>query len=122
MANEQNLKRLSSKEARENGSKGGKASVKSRKRKKEIKEQLEYILQLPVTDFFTKNDMSDLGIEEDDMNNQMLLVATLFKKATEGNMRAIDTIIDMVEPQEKNISIQAKSEELKKLLEECKIE
>lgn len=44
MANEQNLKRLTSEEAREFGRKGGKASAKARAKRKTLKEELLLLL------------------------------------------------------------------------------
>lgn len=44
MANEQNLKRLTSKEARDLGRKGGKASAKARQKRKTLKEELLLLL------------------------------------------------------------------------------
>ena len=44
MANEQNLKPLSTEKAREIGAKGGKASVKARRKKKEFRELFEKML------------------------------------------------------------------------------
>lgn len=68
--NEQNLKPLSTKKAREIGSKGGKASGKSRRKKKYIKEQLETMMLLDLTDTTLTNNMRRLGIEEDNMTIQ----------------------------------------------------
>lgn len=45
MANEQNLKRLTSEEAREIGRKGGKASAKARQKRKTLKEELILLLE-----------------------------------------------------------------------------
>ena len=107
MANQKNLKpfnTMSSEEAVKIQTKGGYASVEARKKKKVFKKQMEQILELPISNFFQKQDMEELGIKEEDMNNQMLLVATLFKKAIDGNVKAIDTIFEMVDPIEQNIN------------------
>lgn len=107
MANQKNLKpfnTMSSEEAVKIQTKGRYASVEARKKKKAFKKQMEQILELPISNFFQKQDMEELGIKEEDMNNQMLLVATLFKKAIDGNVKAIDTILEMVDPIEQNIN------------------
>lgn len=71
--NEQNLipqnKRTKS-EQTEIAKKGGKASGKSRRKKKYIKEQLETLMLLDLTDTTLTNNMRRLGIEEDDMTIQ----------------------------------------------------
>ena len=73
MANEQNLipqnKRTKS-EQTEIAKKGGKASGKSRRKKKYIKEQLETLMSLDLTDTTLTDNMRRLGIEEDDMTIQ----------------------------------------------------
>ena len=46
--NEQNLKRLSSNEARELGKKGGKKSAEVRRKKKRMKETMQLLLNLKV--------------------------------------------------------------------------
>ena len=71
--NEQNLKPLNKRtktEQREIAKKGGKASGKSRRKKKYIKEQLETLMLLDLTDTTLTNNMRRLGIEEDDMTIQ----------------------------------------------------
>lgn len=94
MANEQNLRSLSTKEAREIGSKGGKASVQSRKRKKTMKEAMNLLLSKDVSDG-NKQVLKQLGLEENDMNNQMLAVVSLFQSAVNGNVAAMRLIADI---------------------------
>lgn len=71
MANNiENLKPLSTKKAREIGSKGGKASVRARRKKKFLKEQLETLMLLDLPENKLKDDMRKLGIEEADLSIQ----------------------------------------------------
>ena len=94
MANEQNLipgNKRSQSEARENGRKGGKKSGEVRRKRKAMKEQMEMLLALPcnVKDSYG-NDMAEIlsqmfGIDKDDIDNQMLLIASLWKTATNSN-------------------------------------
>ena len=73
MANEQNLipqNKRTKTEQREIAKKGGKASGKSKRKKKYIKEQLETLMLLDLTDTTLTNNMRRLGIEEDDMTIQ----------------------------------------------------
>lgn len=76
MANVENLKVLTSKEARANGSKGGKASVKARNKRKKLKEELLLLL------------------ETDDTQNKMSLA--LIKKALDGDIKAFEVIRDTI--------------------------
>ena len=98
MANEQNLvpfgERTES-EQREIASAGGKASGKSRRRKKSLKQKMQLLLSLPAAD----NDQTELaamGIDPEDMDNEMVLVKALFLAAAEGDTKAFDRIQDVL--------------------------
>lgn len=98
MPNIENLKLKDSNqsrdEARENGRKGGIASGEARRRKKALKEQLDLLLSLPVTNTKTKNKIKKLGIEEDDIDNQMAMTVSIYQKASKGNVKAYELIRD----------------------------
>jgi hypothetical protein len=94
MANEENLKRLNSREARENGKKGGKASVESRRRKKSMKEAMNKLLSLDVSEN-NKQLLTQLGLEDSDMNNQMLVMVSAFQKAINGDVSAMNFIANI---------------------------
>ena len=77
MANEQNLKPVSSKkEARERGRKGGLASVEARRKRKSLKEELLLML-------------------EDEELQQSVAIA-LIKQAQNGNIRAFGMLRDTI--------------------------
>lgn len=94
MANEQNLipgNKRSQSEARENGQKGGIKSGKVRRQRKAMKEQAELLLSLPfnLTDKKgneLKGVLKKLGIDEDNIDNQMAMIVALWKTAL-GNGR-----------------------------------
>lgn len=98
MANEQNLVPNSTRtpsERRENASKAGVASGKARRRKKSMKQKMQLLLSLPAAD----NDQAELtamGVDPEDMDNEMVLVKALFLAAAEGNTRAFDRIQDVL--------------------------
>lgn len=98
MANEQNLVPNSARtpsERRENASKAGVASGKARRRKKSMKQKMQLLLSLPAAD----NDQAELtamGVDPEDMDNEMVLVKALFLAAAEGNTRAFDRIQDVL--------------------------
>ncbi len=94
MANEQNLRQLTTSEAREIGAKGGKASVKSRRRKKSMKEAMNLLLDLPVSEK-NKEFLQSLGIDEEDANNQMMVMVAAFKEAVNGNTHAMNFIANV---------------------------
>lgn len=101
MANEQNLIHFTSNQSREeakrNGRKGGKRSGEVRRRRKAMKEQMEMLLSLP---FKKSNDfdfMKNLGIEENEIDNQMALIVALYGKALKGDVQAFNTIREVTQ-------------------------
>lgn len=98
MANEKNLvpfdERTES-EQRKIASAGGKASGVARRRKKNLKQKMQLLLSLPAAD----NDQEELavmGVDPEDMDNEMVLVKALFVAAAEGDTRAFDRIQDVL--------------------------
>lgn len=81
MANNENLRKLTTKEAREIGRKGGKASVKARRKKKQLKELLELALSQP---------------HEDGEDNYYAITAALIQEALSGNTKAFEVIRDTI--------------------------
>lgn len=98
MANEQNLvphRFQSGSEARESGSKGGKASGAARRRKRSLKEAADYYLSLsPSTDIW--NNLSIDGVEPEDIDNQMAVIAGMTREAILGNPKAAKVLHDIV--------------------------
>lgn len=95
MANEQNLIPFTSEqnreEAKKNGQKGGIKSGEVRRKRKAMKEQAELLLSLPfnLTDKKgneSKEVLKKLGIDEDNIDNQMAMIVALWKTAL-GNGR-----------------------------------
>lgn len=94
MANEKNLipfDERSVNEARENGRKGGINSGKSRRRKRSMKEAMNLLLDLPVSEE-NKKQLQLLGIDEKDANNQMMMMVAAFREAVSGNTQAMSFI------------------------------
>ena len=95
--NEQNLKPMNTRsknEARENGKIGGKKSGEVRRKRKTIREQLEFLMSLPIQDEVTKEKLEKMGIKSDNMDNQMLMNVSLYKQALKGNTKAIEIVRD----------------------------
>lgn len=83
MANEQNLKPLTTKKAREIGSKGGKASVEARRKKRDLRNAIEILLE---TDIKGKNGEIKSGAEA--------IAIAQFQKALKGDTRAFEVLRD----------------------------
>lgn len=98
MANEKNLvpfdERTES-EQREIASAGGKASGKARRRKKNLKQKMQLLLSLPAADN-DQAELSAMGVDPEDMDNEMVLVKALFIAAAAGDTRAFDRIQDVL--------------------------
>lgn len=60
--------------------KGGKASGVARRKKKAMKDQIELLLSLPIKDKNAIKQMEALGIDTDNVDNQMALLISIFKK------------------------------------------
>lgn len=96
MANEQNLKVPTSKEARELGRKGGKASAKKRRERKQMQELARIVLDMPAEE----GDLADIeGITFDDFPDRNLTIGELSvlavaKKAKRGDIAAITFLRD----------------------------
>ena len=101
MANEQNLipftSNQSREEAKKNGAKGGKKSGEVRRKRKAMKEQMEMLLSLPFKQSEALEFMQYLGIEEDDLDNQMALIVAMYSKASKGDVQAFNTIREVVQ-------------------------
>ena len=80
--------------ASELGKKGIQASIQSRAKKKKLKEAMKILIDLPVTER-NKQTLAQLGIEDEDMNNQMLIAVAMFQKAIKGDVRAAEYIRDI---------------------------
>ena len=99
VANEQNLipfdERTES-EAREIGRKGGIASGAARRRKKSMREAADLFLSLPVSNKRTQGRFARLGIEADDVDNQMAVIVGLTGAAAAGDARAAKVLIELL--------------------------
>ena len=86
----------SEEEAREKGRLGGIASGEARRKKKLIKEQLELLLSLPLKDENAKRKLKQLGIDADNLDNQMAMIISIWNKALKGDIQAFNSIRDSV--------------------------
>ncbi len=97
MANESNLKPVRTKEeARKRGRNGGIKSGEVRNQKKAMREQMELLLSLPNKDAKTKKQLKAMGIDVGNIDNQMALILSMYKKAISGDVQAAAFIRDGV--------------------------
>ena len=83
-------------EARELGKLGGKASGAARRRRRALKEAADLYLSLPVSDKRRWNALARKGVDPEDIDNQMLMIAGLHAAAAEGDARAGRLILDIL--------------------------
>lgn len=130
MANEQNLRVPSSKEAREFGRKGGIASGKARRKKADLKKAFNTILKADVANENISKQLEALGFEA---TNEMALAMVMMQKAMKGNVKAFEQIarlvaidtkdsLDRKEQRERIVSIQLENERRKEQLESSGVE
>lgn len=127
MANEQNLKTPTSKQARERGKKGGQASAKKRKERKQMQEVAKIVLDMPIE----PGEVTDLeGITFEDYPDVNLTVGELAvlavaKKARKGDVAALTFLRDTagekpIEKVEVSGDITAATEDIKKMIAAAK--
>lgn len=99
MPNENNIisnSERTPKERKEIAAAGGRASGVSRRRKKNLREAAELYLSLPVADKRTWNRLAREGVEPEDVDNQMAIIAGLALKAMKGDSRAAKVLFDLI--------------------------
>lgn len=99
MANEQNLKTPSAKEARSRGRKGGIASGKARREKKMFRETLEAILGMPMKDgkdIAVEDIKSFAAIKGQNISVQEAILIAQIQKAMKGDTRAAEYVRDTI--------------------------
>ena len=90
------MDRRSKSEARELGREGGRASGVSRRRKRSLREAADLYLSLPVADKRAWNKLARDGVEPEDVDNQMAVIAGLTLKAAKGDAKAAKVLFDLL--------------------------
>ncbi len=102
MPNEQNLvpyqfdSSQSREEAAKNGALGGRASGASRRRKRSLREAADLYLSLPVAGKRAWNKLARDGVDPEDVDNQMAIIAGLTLKAAKGDAKASKEMFDLL--------------------------
>ena len=99
MPNDKNLVSIgdrTTEEQRRITSAGGRASGVARRRKRSLREAAELYLSLPVADKRAWNKLAREGVEPEDADNQMAIIAGLTIKAVKGDAKAAKLLIELV--------------------------
>ena len=83
-------------ERREIAAAGGRASGEARRRKKSLREAAELYLSLPVADKRAWNKLARDGVDPEDVDNQMAVIAGLTIKAVKGDAKAAKVLFDLL--------------------------
>ena len=113
--NEENLISLADRtteEQRKIATMGGKASVEARRKKKLIKDQFELLLSLPLKDEKAKKKLEALGIDTDNIDNQMAMVISMWQKALKGDVSAFNSIREVTGEKVERIEISKSTDEV----------
>ena len=86
--------RFTSETGRECAKKGGQASGAARKRKKEMAAFAAQIADTTVTKEALKKKLTDIGIEDPEACNNVLVPAAVFREAIRGNMTAVEKWVE----------------------------
>lgn len=107
------------KEARELGIKGGKKSGEVRRQRKTQREQLQLLLSLPLKNPKAVEQIKNLGIEDNEINNQMAMNVAMFNlilKGGKGAVQAYNSINDLIGDNEKRkLELEKAKEEIARL-------
>ena len=75
---------------------GGKASGEARRARKALKESMNALLDLPISNSRDFNKVAKLGIPLEDIDNSQLIVVALFNKAKAGDITAIKELRSLI--------------------------
>ena len=97
MAGQEDLKFIkSTEEAREKGRAGGIASGKARRRKRAMREAADLFLSLPVTDRRKLKKLKAKELDEEDIDQQMAMIAGLVEAAQNGDAACANVIVKLL--------------------------
>jgi hypothetical protein len=92
------MNKRSKEEVKEIARRGGINSGITRRKKKAMKEQAELLLSLKLIDEKSKKKMREMGIDEDNLDNQMALMVSCLKKGiTTGDKSILEFFRDTTE-------------------------
>lgn len=80
---------------------GGVASGAARRRKRSLREAADIYLSLPPSDMGVWNSLCRNGVEPEEIDNQMAVIAGLTMKAVAGDSKAAKVLFDIIGDEEK---------------------
>lgn len=101
------LDKITTEEQLKIASMGGKASGEARARKKSLREKAQLLMSLSIQDEKDKEKLKQLGIDEENMDNDMMNLVhmlNIIKKENFNSVGAFNSIKDLVEDKEEQVS------------------
>ena len=92
-----NLRPSEYKLSQEEAKRGGLASAEARRRKASMRELARQIATTPISSTKTRAQLENIGIEDDSMTNDAMVVAGIFQSAVKGNIQAIEKWQELTE-------------------------
>lgn len=95
-------------EQREIARKGGIASGEARRKQKQFKERINLLMSLPFPDITSasgkkiRTTMQALGLSEEDIDNGMAVIISMYQEALKGNVKASEFLRDTGEGKPKD--------------------
>lgn len=86
---------------------GGIASGEVRKKKKALREKAKILMSLPIQDLKEKKKLEKMGIEEEDIDMEMMSLIHMYniiKKENFNSVGAFNSIKDLIDEQKENIT------------------
>lgn len=104
-------------EAEKNGRKGGVASGASRRRKRSLKDAADLFLSLPVNNPQISQGLEAAGLDPDDIDYQMAVIAGMTIEAVKGNPKAAKILMEMLGDNTKDDPVEDQMAKARDLLE-----
>ena len=97
--------KLTAEEQHELSKQGGIASGEARKKKKALREKAKLLMSLPIQDLKEKNKLKQMGIEDDDIDLEMMSLIHIYniiKKENFNSVGAFNSIKELIDNQKED--------------------
>jgi len=111
--NEKNLIPAAHKFTVEERSRAGRKSGEARRKKRDMKAKMKLLLELPCQNCSDFNNASELGIDIEEIDNEMVLLVGLFNRAKTGDVQAIREIRNIAGIDIPSAELEIRKKELK---------
>lgn len=93
-------------EARAIRSAGGRAVQKIKAERRKASEAMRMLLDLPCASASVRVELAKMGISDEDMNNQSVMLASTMAKAMKGDTNAVKLVLEIIGELKQNVSVE----------------